>query len=176
MRTRSPLKILLPLALLALPLAIPPGFADAFSFNSDDTITISAVRGWEADETDVLHFSGNFELHAPDWSMSGDSAMVYGKLDNPDKVVVEGRPAKVSFLRKDQENPDASDPSERIDGMARFVEYFRATDQLIMRGGAKLLRKDNKLSSETIEYNVDKDRYSASGEGGVNVQLNPERD
>jgi lipopolysaccharide transport protein LptA len=176
MRTRSPLKNLLPLALLVLPLAIPTSFADALSFNSDDTVTISADRGWEADEPDVLHFAGNFELHAPDWSMSGDSAVVYGKLDNPDKVVVEGNPAKISFLRKDPENSDAPDPTQRVDGMARFVEYFRATDQLIMRGGAQLLREDNKLSSEIIEYDVDKDRYSTSGEGRINVEFNPERD
>jgi lipopolysaccharide export system protein LptA len=42
-----------------------------------------------------------------------------------------------------------------------------------MHGQAILTREDNRLSSEIIEYDIDEDSYSASGEGGINVQFSP---
>ena len=41
-----------------------------------------------------------------------------------------------------------------------------------MRGEAILKRKESTLASEVIEYDVDADRYSAGGAGGINIQLN----
>jgi lipopolysaccharide transport protein LptA len=176
MRTGLSIRGRLVLFLLAFLPGIQAVLAGPLDFSSDDTVTITAERGWEGDEADVIHFSGKFELHAPDWSMAGDTAVVYGDLDNPDRVVLEGNPAKISFLRSADEEPDNSDKEEKIDGTAKFVEYFRATDKLIMRGAASLIRKDSTLASEIIEYNVDTDRYSASGEGGINIQFNPDDD
>jgi hypothetical protein len=45
-----------------------------------------------------------------------------------------------------------------------------------MRGAASLVRKDSRLVSELIEYDVDTDRYSASGEGGINIQFSTDDD
>jgi lipopolysaccharide transport protein LptA len=156
--------------------SIQPGFADKLDFSSGDTVTVTAQRAWEGDEANVVHFSGKFELRAPDWSLVGDTAVVYGKLDNPDRVVVEGNPARISFLRDDQGDASSSDPQERVDGTALVVEYFRASDKLKMRGAASLVRKDITLVSEAIEYDVDTDRYSASGEGGINIQFSNDDD
>lgn len=152
------------------------GWAGPLDFSSDDTVTITADRAWEAEEPNVIHFSGNFELHAPDWSMSGDTAVVYGKLDDPDRVIVEGNPATVSFLRENEDGASDADPGERVDGEASLVEYFRSTDKLVMKGSAWLVREDSKLTSEIIEYDVETDRYSAGGEGGINVEYTPDDD
>ena len=154
---------------------IPSGLAGSLDFSSDDTVTVTAEKAWEDDEPNVIHFSGKFELRGLDWLLSGDSAVVYGKLDNPDRVVVEGKPAKVAFLRN-EEDSDISTTEDRVDGTALFVEYFRASDKLKMRGTATLVRKDSTLASEVIEYDVEKDRYSAGGEGGIHVQLSTDDD
>lgn len=153
-----------------------PAFAGPLDFSSSDTVIVTAERAWEADEIDVIHFSGNFELHAPDWSLFGDTAVVYGKLDDPDRVVVEGSPARIAFLRDTTGEGSTVESTERIDGAALFVEYFRATDKLLMRGEASLTRGDSTLTSELIEYDVEADRSSASGEGGIQVQFTPEDD
>lgn len=87
--------------ILAICLLIHAGIANSLDFSSDDTVTVTAQKAWEAEETDVIHFSGQFEIRAPDWSLAGESATVYGKLDNPDKVIVKGNPARISFLRTD---------------------------------------------------------------------------
>jgi len=154
---------------------IAPGVADSLDFSSDDTVTVTAERAWEDDEPNVIHLSGNFELRGPDWCLSGDSAVVYGKLDDPDRVVVEGKPATIAFLRGEQESA-VPDTRDRVDGTALFVEYFRSTDKLTMRGGANLVRKDSTLDSEMIEYDVETDRYSAGGEGGINIQFTTDDD
>lgn len=161
------------LILLTLLSGAQAAWAGPLDFSSDDTVTITADRAWEAEEPNVIHFSGNFELHAPDWSTSGDTAVVYGKLDDPDRVIVEGKPATVSFLR---ESEDDTDSEERVDGEASLLEYFRSTDKLIMRGSSRLVREDSNLTSEIIEYNVETDRYSAGGEGRVNIEYTPDDD
>tara|TARA_B110000503_G_scaffold36278_2_gene59350 strand:- start:13319 stop:13780 length:462 start_codon:yes stop_codon:yes gene_type:complete len=149
------------------------GPAGSLNFNSDDTIMITAERGWEGDEANIIHFSGNFALQAPDWSMAGDTAVVYGKIDNPDRVVVEGSPARILFLRNDDENADEQD---KVEGAANSIEYLRATDKLIMRGNVSLFRQDSELTGQMIEYEVDTDRYSATGESGINFQFNPKEE
>jgi lipopolysaccharide transport protein LptA len=154
---------------------VPPGLAGSLDFSSDDTVTVTAERAWEDEEANVIHFSGNFELRGPDWLLSGDSAVVYGKLDNPDRVVVEGKPAKVAFLRN-EEDSGIADTRDRVDGTALFVEYFRANDKLKMRGSARLVRKDSTLASEVIEYDVETDRYSAGGERGIHIQYSNDDD
>jgi len=163
---------------LAVFLSIQTGFADILDLSSDDTVTITAQRAWEDDEGDITHFTGSFELRAPDWYVSADSAVVYGKLDDPDKLVVEGRPAKIFILRntaKSAGNSHADSDSEpNIEGVASTIEYYRTTNTLKMRGAAILTREDNTLSSEVIEYDIDEDSYSASGEGGINIQFSPE--
>ena len=170
------------LSLLAAMLACSSSQAEGLRFSKDDSVTVTAERAWEADELDVVHFSGGFTLRGPDWSLQGDTAVVYGKLDDPDKVVVKGTPARISFLRQDttteagteQGTTDKAIEEDRVDGSARVVQYFRATDKLSMEGAATLSRKDSTLVSESIEYDVDTDRYSASGQGGINLLFDPD--
>jgi lipopolysaccharide transport protein LptA len=164
------------LVLLSFLLGHQPGYAGPLDFSSEDTVTITAQRAWEGEEVDVIHFSGDFELHAPDWSMAGDTAVVYGNLDDPDRVIVEGAPARVSFLRETEDGPAEADSEEKVDGEASVVEYLRATDRLIMTGAAHLVRKDSTLASELIEYDVDTDRYSAGGEGGIKIEYSTDDD
>jgi lipopolysaccharide export system protein LptA len=168
----------------------------ALDFNTSDTVSIVADNAWEGDDVDVIHFEGNFELRAPDWYMSSDTATVYGKLDNPDKVVLEGKPAKIYFLRDTNAEPGAEPATEKdeqsaqaglsttrsepdlddVEGSALLIEYMRGSNKLKMTGSASLKRKDNQLSSEVIEYDIDADRYSASGDGGINIQVVPSDD
>ena len=162
------------LVLAVLLVGVQAALAGPFDFNPEDTVTITADRAWEAQEPNVIHFSGKFVLHAPDWSMTGDTAVVYGELDDPDRVVVEGKPATVSILRESDAAGGETDPGERVKGEANRVEYLRSTDRLIMKGSAWLLREESKLGSERIEYDVDTDRYSAGGEGGINFEYTPE--
>ena len=159
--------------LLAVFLSLQTGFTDILDLSADDTVTITAGRAWEDSEDDITHFTGRFELRAPDWYVSADSAVVYGKLDDPDKLVIEGKPARIFILRDTQQSTGRLDTEPNIEGIASTIEYLRNTNKLKMRGAAVLTREDNTISSEIIEYDIDEDSYSASGEGGINIQFSP---
>lgn len=166
---------------LAACLPLNTALAGELEFNDDDTVIVVADRAWEAETPDVVHFSGGFVMQAPDWSLAGDEAVVHGKLDNPDRVVVQGTPARISFLREegavvDSAALESAATEERIDGSADSVEYYRATDKLRMLGSARLTRDGSTLTGELIEYDVESDRYSAGGAGGINLQIDPEDD
>jgi len=141
-------------------------FSDKLNFSEGDTVLVSAERAWEVDngDSEELHFGGNFVLRAPDWFVASDSAIVLGNLENPDKIVLKGTPARISFLKAG---------TEEVNGTANTIEYYRSTNKLILVGQATLQKNDNMLRSEQIEYDVDADQYSASGEGGINIEVKP---
>ena len=147
--------------------------AEKLSFSSNDTVNVSAENAWEGDVEDVVHFEGKFELRAPDWTLSADSAVVYGQLDNPDKIILKGSPARIYFLREKHKENEQKQKEQSVEGSAFLIEYMRASNKLKMSGSARLTRDANTLAGEIIEYDIDADRYSASGEGGINIQVTP---
>jgi len=153
--------------------------AELLDFSSDDSVIIKADSAWEDATADVVHFSGGFTLRAPDWYVSADTAVVYGKLDDPDKVQLNGNPASIFFLRtgSDADNPTRKpgEPADRTEGTATDIEYLRSTNIVKLSGSATLKRGEDVLVSEKIEYDVDADRYTASGTGGVNIQIKADR-
>ena len=153
--------------------------AELLDFSSDDSVIIKADSAWEDATEDVVHFSGGFTLRAPDWYVSADTAVVYGKLDDPDKVQLNGNPARIFFLRtgSDTDSPTRNDgePADRTEGTATDIEYLRSTNVVKLSGSATLKRDEDVLVSEKIEYDVDSDRYTASGTGGVNIQIKADR-
>jgi lipopolysaccharide transport protein LptA len=161
--------------------------AELLDFSSEDSVIVKADSAWEDAATDVVHFSGGFTLSAPDWYVSADTAVVYGKLDDPDKVLLHGSPARIFFLRADSDTDSHTDshtdkatqsggaPAGRTEGTASDIEYVRSSNIVKLSGSATLKRDDDVLVSENIEYDVDADRYTASGAGGVNILINANR-
>ncbi len=148
----------LPLSLFG---ANPPGFSIG------DTVSINADEAWEDEQPDIVHFSGDFLLKAADWSVSADKATVYGDLDDPQTVRLEGSPAFVLLLGR----PDSGGGD--ITGTAPEIEYHRNANLIQMSGGAELRKDDSVLRSEAIEYHTDLDHYQAGGPEGVRIEVTP---
>jgi lipopolysaccharide transport protein LptA len=144
-----------------LPGAYPPGFSKG------DTVSIRADQAWEDEQPDIVHFTGNFLMKAADWSVSADSATLYGNLDDPETVLLEGSPAQVLLLRQ------TDDGNEEISGTAPQIEYQRKANVIKLSGGAVLRLDDNILRSEEIEYDIELDRYQAGGSEGVRIEVTP---
>ena len=64
-------------------------------FSSGDTLTIQSAVARMDELPDIVHFDGGFELRANDWSLSSDQATLYGKLDDPETVILSGAPASI---------------------------------------------------------------------------------
>ncbi len=132
------------------------GSAQKLELSKDDTVVVRADEAWEEFAGQVAHFRGNFELTAPDWSVVADSAVVYGPLEDPERIIVDGAPARIRLAKSGREDP--------IEGEGRHIEYRRADDTVSLSGQARLRDGERTLSSALIEYERRGDRVSA-GEG-----------
>jgi len=134
-----------------------------FRLNREDVIAIRADQAWEDVEPDTVHFNGHFEMYIRDWLVNADRATLLGQLDEPDRLVLYGSPArfKLSHLQGNQ--------PETVQAEAAEIIYERATGLIILHGNASLGQGENVLRSSTIEYDIETDRFRAQGETGVQI-------
>ena len=132
-----------------------------------DKVTIRSGEAWEDVEPDVIHFSGDFYLEANDWNVSADLATLYGKLDDPETVVLTGTPAQV-WIRAMYEGEYGS-----IEAEAARITYRRDRKVIQLEGDARLARLENILSGQEIEYHIETDQLRAGGKNGVKIRVLP---
>jgi lipopolysaccharide transport protein LptA len=137
------------------------------SFSSGDTLTIRSAGARMDELPDIFHFDGGFELRASDWSLSSDQATLYGKLDDPETVVLSGSPAMIRVRTV------ADDQPAMINGEADQIIYQRSSNSIRMLGNAYISRNENSMTGGQIEYDIESDHLSAGGEGGVQIEVMP---
>lgn len=150
-----------------LVLILSPCGATPLGEDALDTISISADEAYEDIQPGILHFKGNFLMQSKDWQLSSTTATVYGSPNRPDRVYLEGSPARFLVDRADAE---AQTP---VDATAPVVEYLRATNKLTLSGGATLMLGDEVIRSTNIEYDIDTNQYQAGGIDGVHIEVPP---
>ena len=126
-----------------------------------ETISINADEASEDILPGILHFKGHFIMQTHDWRLESAQATVYGNPDKPDKVYLEGSPAR--FLI----NRDTDGGRGTVEASSPKMEYQRSTSVLKLSGGAVLKLDNEIIQSTVIEYNIDTERYQASGLDGV---------
>ena len=150
------------LTLTCFPLGAQPLGEDAF-----DIISISADEAREDEQPGILHFNGNIRMQSSDWKLTSEVATVYGSPDKPDRVFLEGVPARFVVYRNDQTELGS------IKAAASAVEYIRDANVLILSGGAMLELGDEVIRSTDIRYDISTNRYQAGGTGGVLIKVPP---
>lgn len=137
--------------------------------NGIETISIFADEASEDIQPGILHFKGHFTMQTQDWKLESTLATVHGEPEKPDKVHLEGSPARFLIY---QDNQGAMNV---VEATAPRMVYQRSTNILRLSGGALLKLDDELVRSEVIEYNIETERYLAGGEDGVLIQV-PARD
>jgi len=132
-----------------------------------DLISISADEASEDEQPGILHFRGHFSMRSDDWNLDAETATVYGNPDRPDRVLLEGSPARFVVKRTGGMQPD------QIVADAQKVEYSRADNMLLLSSGATLKLGDEVIRSRRIEYNIGTNRYTAGGADGVQIEVPP---
>ena len=130
-----------------------------------ETISISADEAYEDTEPGVLHFSGHFLMQSQDWRLESAHATVHGQPDRPDRVLLQGSPARFLITRSQ------GDGQNRVEAAAPVVEYQRSDNLLKLSGGAMLKLDQEVIRSKLIEYNISTDRYRAEGVDGVMIEV-----
>lgn len=150
------------LAVVCLPCNASP--LGEYSF---ETISISADEAFEDLQPNILHFNGNFMMQSNEWRLESKQATVSGRPDKPDKIHLEGEPARFMIDRKDGEI------LQTIEASAPVIEYLRSANLLKLSGGAVLKLDEEVIRSAVIEFDLDSDRYRASGADGVMIEVPP---
>jgi lipopolysaccharide transport protein LptA len=132
-----------------------------------DTISISADNASEDEQPGILYFSGNFLMQSSDWSLSSAQATVYGSPNKPDRVHLEGSPARFQVSRLEGEGRGP------VEATASVVEYLRKEDKLVLSGSAILALGDEVIRSAYIEYDIANNRYQTGGTEGVSIIVPP---
>ncbi len=144
------------------------GFAASLSEHNFETVSISADTASEDSETDSLHFEGHFQMQSGEWQLDSNLATVSGQPSRPDRVYLQGSPARFVI-----ERVSAGESQDRIEATAPSIEYVRATNSLSLSGGATLRLNDEIIRSGAIEFDLSSDRYRSLGIGGVSIEVPP---
>jgi lipopolysaccharide transport protein LptA len=140
-----------------------------FDITSEDMVAIHADQAWEDIEPGKVHFSGHFEMRVRDLVLSSDRATLFGELDDPDRLVLEGSPTRFSLSHT------LGDRTEAVQAEAREIVYDRETGLMTLNGSARLAQGENFLLSERIEYDIKADRFRTSSETGLEINVRPQQ-
>jgi len=118
-----------------------------------------------------MRFSGSFALQARDWRLKADTATLYGPLENPDTVVIQGSPAHI-WVHVEDDNRNIQGSSERI-------EYDRLRNIVRLSGAAELNDGTRTFNSGYIEFDIKSNRVSGAGSEagsrpGVHLVVQPD--
>ena len=144
-----------------------PCSASSLDKGAIDMISINADEASEDEQPGILHFNGHFVMRSNDWHLTSDQATIYGRPDKPDRVLLEGSPAKFLVNRTDHTDQG------QVEGTALVVEYLREVNLLLLSGGATLVLGDEVIRSEQIAYDISTKRYQAGGTDGVLIKVPP---
>ena len=130
-----------------------------------DSVVIDDAHGSAVYRGNVHYSQGSTHLEADEVTVySADHQKV-------DKVVADGNPAKF------RQRPDNQDVDMR--GQADHIEYFAASERVILEKDAHLWQGKNEFSGSRIEYDTAKQTVKAlnSGEeqGRVQVVIQPHK-
>jgi lipopolysaccharide transport protein LptA len=161
--------LIIPIALHGL--ANPAYAADerVAGFSSEDTLTIHSSEARMDEVDDVIHFAGGFELRANDWYLLAEQASLYGKLDDPETVIIAGDPAVIGV------NAVLRGRASMVNGTARRIVYDRNANTIRMEGNATLSRDGHTLNGGEIEYHIGNDKLSAGGLDGIHIRVKSEK-
>ena len=146
-----------------------PVYANPLGEDTFDMISISADEAWEDERPGILHLKGHFLMQSNDWRLTSGQATVYGSPNRPDRVHLEGSPARFHINRMDSagEGP--------VEAAAQVVEYLRADNSLTLSGDATLQLGEEVIRSVNIEFDIGTSRFQAGGIDGVAIEVQPTR-
>ena len=157
------------LATITFPLIVLVAQAEStLELSKHDTVIVLADEAWEEPDAEVIHFRGHFRLSGPDWSVVAEQATLYGSLEAPDRVVVDGSPALIVVQKSLSEG--------QIEGRSNRIEYSRSEDFVQLSGEAVVSDKGSHVASSVLRWDLAADRIIASGTEGAKMILYPKSD
>lgn len=145
--------------LLAMPIMAN---AAKFTLPSERPIVVRADSVANDPEQNTTRLQGHFSIEGSDWPMQADEAMVYGPLENPSRVLIVGKPARI-WVKNNGIDRDVMAEADEI-------EYTRGLEILRLRGNALLVQGGRRsLAGEYFEYDLKTEKVSQGGPVRISI-------
>jgi lipopolysaccharide transport protein LptA len=145
------------------------GTAAAESFElgrkTAQTVIARAERAWQSEQGDVMHFKGALELRGERWRVNADRALIEGHLADPERVIVQGAPARITV--------GAADDPEPVEGFSQHLEFEPRNQIVRLEGAATIIKGGQSITSESIRYLLERNTFAAGSRGRVKVVTKP---
>jgi len=96
-----------------------------------------------------------------------DEASVFGKLDDPERIIITGSPARAWINKAEEEG--------KVEGEGQRIEYLRSSESLSLSGEAVITDGESTVRSGLIEYDLVAKRFKASGDQGVTIVVDRDK-
>ncbi len=147
-----------------------PGTNIALAQTNDHTkpINVKADSSVYNERSGTQTLSGNVEITQGSMSIFADNIVIEIRNGALFRITGNGSP-----IRFEQLTPN----NELIKGECNEIVYNTATTEITFRGNASFERPGQRLSGDTIEYNLNELTFKAAGnnQGRVNITLQPDK-
>lgn len=129
-----------------------------FSLPEDRTqaIVINADQALRDEKQGLTVYSGNVELEQGTLRISADRITIFRIVEDGDKIVAEGRPARMQQL------PNAGEELMRAN--AGVIEYYKAEDRVHLKQDAHIEQGGSIVTGQTIEYFISEQLVKAKSD------------
>jgi lipopolysaccharide export system protein LptA len=142
--------------------------ADVLRLSDNDTIVVAADESWEDLYQDIIHFRGNVEIQTTAWAVKADRVIIYGKLEDVERIVADGSPLYFMVSRS------AAGEDDPVVGEGQQLEYRKSSGKLSLSGNAILSGEGQTIRSSEIHYDLEQQKVEAGGPEGVHITVDNE--
>ena len=107
-------------------------------------------------------------MRVRDMNLTAEHATLYGRIDDPDRVVLNGSPARINLTHV------VRNRTETVRAEAQEIVYERESAVVRLTGDASLAEGGNVLYSHSIAYEIKTDRFRSEGKMGVQIRVPPQ--
>jgi lipopolysaccharide export system protein LptA len=159
MCSRSPSRRSRYLAALLLLLALPTGPIQALPDDQDQPIHISADKALRDEKQGFTIYSGNVQMEQGSMRLEADKLTIYHVTDEVDRIVAEGRPAKM------QQQPELD--KGVVHAHADVIEFFKREDRVHLQTNARIEQDGSVVSGDSIDYFIAEQLVKADSDQAV---------
>ena len=131
-------------AALVMALTLVAGPAQALPDDRDQPIHITADKALRDEKLGVTVYSGNVQMDQGSMRITADTLTIYHITEEADRIVAEGRPAKM------QQQPELD--KGPVHAHAGVIEYFRDEERVHLQSNARVEQDGAVVAGDSIDY------------------------
>jgi lipopolysaccharide export system protein LptA len=141
---------------LLLMLALPPALTHALPDDRDQPIHITADKALRDETKGVTVYSGHVFLVQGSMELEADTLTIYHISENADKVIAEGKPAKM------RQQPELNKGVVHAHG--EIITYFKDEERVLLQTNARIEQDGSVVAGDSIEYFIAKQLITAESD------------